>query len=172
MAAKQVAWMAGLTGAVVVASAAAAQPPPVSPTAFAETVASSHEFEILEGETAIAQSRDPRVRAFAQQMIQDHGRASQALIQAVATSSLQSPVMAVNADQARLLSGLQGLKGIEFDRLYATHQILAHQEALTVKQSYAIRGLDLNLKQAAGAAIPLIQHHLDMAQQLRAAVGG
>ena len=169
---RQACWR-GLAAAAAMAAAwsAAAQPPPMSAKDFAEAAAQSEQFEIVEGETAVAQSQDPRVRAFAQQMIQDHTRASQALAEAGAKSKLPPPTMGLSGDQSRLLNGLQSLRGPEFDRLYATHQVLAHSEAATVQQGYAARGGDPNLKQAAAAEAPLIQSHLQMAQQLRQAVG-
>jgi hypothetical protein len=37
---------------------------------------------------------------------------------------------------------------------------------------HARAGDDANLRQAAQSATPLIQHHLQMAEQLRGAVGG
>lgn len=166
---RQACLMASISIAIGASAPAAAQPPPQSRD-FAQAAAASDAFEILEGQTAAVQSQDPRVRAFAQQMIQDHMRTSQALMQAVMKSGLPQPPMGLNQDQSHLLYGLQSLKGPEFDRLYATQQALAHQEAVTTIQGYAARGSDPNLKQAAMAALPLIQHHLEMAMQLRGAL--
>jgi putative membrane protein len=78
----------------------------------------------------------------------------------------------MSSDQASLLSALQSLTGAEFDRTYARQQLLAHRQAIAVEQSYASAGSDANLRDAAQSALPMIQHHLEMAEQMREALGG
>jgi putative membrane protein len=133
--------------------------------------AQSDEYEIQAGRTAVAQATDPRVRSFAGEMINDHTHIDQTLRQAVASSGLPPPASVLSGDQARLLSTLQSLRGAEFDRTYVRQQVLAHEGALAVEESYAGAGSDSNLRRAAQTAVPLVQHHLDMAQKLRDALG-
>jgi putative membrane protein len=71
-----------------------------------------------------------------------------------------------------MLSALQSLRGSDFDHAYANQQILAHDQALAVEQSYATAGTNPNLVAVAKSGVPLIQHHLEMAQQIRSALGG
>jgi putative membrane protein len=78
----------------------------------------------------------------------------------------------MSSDQASMLSALQSLRGADFDKAYARQQVLAHSQALAVEQSYAAAGTEADLKAAARDATPIIQRHLDMAQQLRTALGG
>lgn len=86
---------------------------------YIEAAAQSDAFEMLEADTVLTQSADPQVRAFAQQMLRDHGQLGQALGQATASAGLEPPPMgAVGADQAPLLGALQSLRGPEFDRVY------------------------------------------------------
>ena len=166
------AWMtATALAASAVATARAQTPIPPAASDFALMAAQSDEYEIQAGRTVAVQATDPRVRSFAEEMINDHTRTSQSLRQAVASSGLQPPPPALSSDQARLLSALQSLRGAEFDRTYARQQVLAHEGALAVVHSYAGSGSDPNLRRAAQTAVPLIQHHLDMAQKLRAALG-
>ena len=161
--------------ALSAATAATAQtqaPPPPPASDFATMAAQSDQYEIQAGRTATVQATDPRVRAFAQQMVTDHTRTSQALQQAASASGLPPPPPAVGADQSRMLNALQGLTGREFDRAYMKQQVLAHEQALAVQQTYAAGGKDPNLRSAAQTAVPQIQHHLEMARQLSSAVGG
>jgi putative membrane protein len=72
----------------------------------------------------------------------------------------------VGGDQMRFLAGLQSLRGTEFDREYARQQVLAHTSALTTMRSYATKGSDPNLRRAAVFAVPIIEHHLEMARQM------
>jgi putative membrane protein len=44
-----------------------------------------------------------------------------------------------------LLSGLQGLRGRDFDKTYARQQELAHAQAVAVVESFAAAGSDPNL---------------------------
>ena len=138
---------------------------------YVQAAGQSDAFEMLEAQTALTQSRDPQVRAYAQGMLADHGRTSQALQQATATSGLTPPPMGVGADQAPLLGALQGLRGLEFDQAYWRHQMLGHRSALTTAQMYAASGDDAAVRQAAQAAVPIIQAHLQQAKKMAAASG-
>ena len=131
----------------------------------------SDEYEIQSGRVAEVQSNDARVREFAQHMIRDHTRTSENLRQAAITSGLQQPEPGLSSDQARLLSSLQSLRGAEFDRTYARQQALAHTQAQAVNESFAEGGSNLNLRNAAESALPIIRDHLKMAQRLRVDIG-
>jgi putative membrane protein len=104
-------------------------------------------------------------------MIQDHIRLSQDLRNPAVASGLPAPGSGMSSDQAMLLSGLQGLRGLDFDKTYARQQELAHAQAVAVVESFATAGLDPNLRKAAQSALPSIREHLKMAQQLRVDVG-
>jgi len=165
---KTPAWMAGMALAVGLAASAAAQTPiPPSAKDFASAAAQSDQYEIEAGRDAITQSQNPQIKAFAQQMIDDHTRASESLRQAVFASAITPPPEAMSSDQAAMLSALQSLRGSQFDRAYANQQVLAHDQALAVERSYAAAGTDPNLVAVAKSGIPMIQHHLQMVQRIR-----
>jgi putative membrane protein len=105
-------------------------------------------------------------------MIDDHTRSGEAPRRAAMASGLPAPPAAMSGDQAALLSSLQSLRGTDFDRAYARQQVLAHTQALDVERSFATAGNDPNLRAVAGSAVPMIRQHLEMAERLRAAVGG
>ena len=69
------------------------------------------------------------------------------------------------------LAALQGLRGREFDRAYWRHQALSHRSALVTEQGYAQSGDTPAVRQAAVAAVPLIQAHLAMAERMSAGGG-
>jgi putative membrane protein len=135
------------------------------------SAAQSDQYEIQAARDALAQSQDPRIRAFAQQMIDDHTHTGDSLRQATAASGLPPPPAAMSSDQAMMLSSLQSLRGADFDRAYARQQVLAHHQALAVEQGYATAGTDPNLRRLAQSAVPVIQQHLQMAEQLGVALG-
>ncbi len=162
---------AGVAGALP--ATALAQDQGSRPTReFVQAAGQSDQFEILEGQAALAQSADPQVRAFAQTMIQHHSETSRSLRQATADAGLQPPPMSLSDDQARLLGALQSLSGRDFDKAYARHQALAHRSALVVQQSYAAAGDQPAVRRAAASAVPVISAHLATAEQLQAAFEG
>ena len=136
------------------------------PEEFEQAVAQSDGYELAAAQSALAQSRNPRVRAFAERMIADHGHMTQALLDAAKASGLEPPRPHVGGDQARLLASLQSLRGDEFDREYGRQQMLVHTSALTMMRSYAEKGSDSNLRRMAAASAPIIESHLQTARQL------
>ena len=138
---------------------------------YIQAAGQSDTFEIMEATTALAQSTDPKVRAFAEMMIREHGQTSQALKQAAERSGLASPMMDVGAGLSPFLAALQSARGQEFDRTYWRQQALAHRSALTTAQAYAASGDDPDVRQAAVSAVPIISAHLAMAEQMAAQAG-
>lgn len=143
-----------------------------TPQEFAQSAAQSDGYELVAAQCALAQSRSPQVRELATQMLADHTRTVKALRDAALASKIAPPQPHVGGDQMRFLAGLQSLRGTEFDREYARQQVLAHTSALTTMRSYAEKGSDLNLRRAAAFVVPIIEQHLQMAKQLKDALGG
>ncbi len=168
----------GLLGTVVFASIMASHETQAqtaitpSPKDFVSAVAQSDQYEILAANIAKVQSQDPRVVAFAQEMVQDHTRLSVELHQAAMASGLPAPGSGMSSDQASLLGSLQSVRGTEFDKTYARQQALAHAQAVAVEESFATAGSDPNLRKSAQSELPTIQHHLQMARQLLVDVSG
>jgi len=137
------------------------------PQEFADSVAQSDGYELAAAQTALAQSRNPQVRAFAERMVADHEQMDQALRDATRASGLVPPRPQVGGDQSSFLAALQSLRGDEFDREYGRQQMLAHTSALTVVRSYAEKGSDANLRSMAASSAPIIERHLQAARQLQ-----
>ncbi|MCW6508340.1 DUF4142 domain-containing protein [Lichenifustis flavocetrariae] len=163
-------------GAIVAAigchGAQAQTPIPPSPQDFVMAASQSDHYEIMAAHLALVQGQDPRVRTFAEGMVRDHTRLNEDLRKAAIASGLPSPSPGMSSDQAALLSGLQSLRGADFDKAYTRQQVLAHTQAVAVEDSFAAAGAEANLKKAAQSAVPTIQDHLKMARQLSAEVGG
>ncbi len=158
--------------AIVSATATSAQTRLVPSTKdFIAAAAQSDHFEILEARTALAQTHDPRVRAFAQEMISAHMRTSQDLQQAALKAGMGETPKGLGGDQQKLLIALQSQRGVTFNRVYIKQQAIAHQEALVLNQGYAAQGASADVQQAARSAVPIIQRHLQMAVRLRAELG-
>lgn len=143
-----------------------------TPQEFAQSAAQSNGYEMAAAQAALAQSSNPHVRIFAKQMLADHARIEKALREAALASAMAPSQPHVGGDQMRFLASLQSLRGTDFDREYARQQVLVHTSVLTTTRSYATKGSDANLRRAAAIAVPIIKHHLQMARQMKDALGG
>lgn len=154
--------MGALTMAMLSAPAAAQASGSRQTRDFVQAAAQSDQFEILEAHTALAQSSDAGIRAFAQSMIQAHQDTAAHLRQAAAKAGLEPPKPGLSGDQSMFLAALQSQRGQDFDRTYVRQQMLAHQSALAVEQAYASAGDDQDIRQIAIATVPIVSTHLEM----------
>lgn len=132
-------------------------------TQFVQDASQAGATEIAASKLALANSSDPQVKKFAQQMIADHTKLARSLDVVATEKGLgQAP----GADSA-LVGKLQGLKGAEFDKVYIDEVAVGgHQKAVELFRKESESGTDPQLKGAAARALPVIRHHLAMAQQL------
>jgi len=133
---------------------------------FVQAAGESDAFEIAEAYSALAESQSPQVLDFARQMIHDHRMTSERLRDATASAGLAPPPAGLGAGQAPFLAALQSARGADFDQTYWRQQMLAHRSALIVEQTYAVVGDTAAIRDAATAAVPLIQSHLAMAEAM------
>lgn len=139
-----------------------------APTAqdFVAQAASSGMFEIRSSELAV-QRADDATKPFAQQMITDHQKASAELKQLVDGGRVEAPLPAqMLAPDQQKIENLEPLQGAEFTARYHTEQVDAHQTAVDLFQRYADGGENPELKAWAAKTLPVLQHHLEMAQKL------
>jgi putative membrane protein len=121
---------------------------------------------------ALAKSAVPGVRAFAQEEINEQLALRQAYAQAT-TATGSTP--RVSAGEATGLAGrdatvLQlhqtGSAGTPFEKLYVGTQVDGHRELRLLNQTYAANGSDPQLAAIARQALPLIDRHLAILQDL------
>lgn len=163
-------------GAIALAACARTPPPPVDlnnpllAPGFLAQATSGDQFEIQSSQLALTASQNGGVRNFANRMISDHTRLSQAMGAAAAAARLQPPAPTLLPAQQAMLDQLRSAgTGYSFDQAYQQAQITAHQNALTLFQNYATSGDLPPIRTAAGQAVPTIQSHLAMAQALQIA---
>ena len=65
------------------------------------------------------------------------------------------------------LDKLGGYKGDDFTSEFASQQVSAHKDAVSLFERYAKGGDNPKLKDWAGKTLPALQHHLEMAQALK-----
>lgn len=133
---------------------------------YVQTAKETDTFAIMEAYTALAQSSDTKVTAFARDMIRDHGETSRTLGEAAKRAGLKPPPITVSASQSPFLAALQSARGREFDKTYWRQQALVHRSALTTTQQYVDHGDNTAIREAANASILMIRRHLVMAERM------
>lgn len=133
---------------------------------YVQKAAIGNLFEIQSSDLALKQADNSAVKAFAQQMINDHTTSTQALESGVKSASLQATQIPNKLDSVHeaKLNDLRKVTGHDFDSAYLRAQLAAHQDALKLHQDYAQRGDSAVLKKTAANAADIVEHHL---QELR-----
>jgi putative membrane protein len=146
------------------AGMAGEQPPAAGQ--FAQSVAMSDMYEIAAAKIALERADGMPTRQFAQMMIDDHGKSTEALKQAVAQSG-QTVAMpeALDAEHRAQVDILKTMNGPAFDREYLSQQSAAHRKALALLKSYGAAGDTAELRQFAQSTIPTVQMHAEWLDQ-------
>lgn len=143
------------------AGGAFAEQPPSAPE-FAQTAAMSDMYEIATANLALENADSEKTREFAQMMVVDHTKSSEALKQAITASGQTLPLPAkLDAEHQAKVEILERLDGLDFDREYISQQITAHRKTLSLLKAYAGNGDIAELRQFAQATIPAVQKHHD-----------
>ncbi|AUX78599.1 DUF4142 domain-containing protein [Sinorhizobium fredii] len=151
--------------AALIAGASHVNAQQMSSEGFVTMAASSDMFEVQSGQLAAKNSKEASVQQFAEMMVADHTKASQELKVAAADAKITVPTQMIDKHAAQL-NKLQNAQGDAFDKAYIEAQLMAHQEALKLMQSYAQTGDSEPLKAHAAKASPIVQRHLEHAQKL------
>jgi putative membrane protein len=139
----------------------------VSPTTadFVKEAAFSDMTEIASSK--LAQERgDADAKAFATQMVTDHTKTSTEL-KALVSGGVKAEIPAsLDSAHQKKVDKLKDAKADGFTSDYASMQVSAHKDAVSLFERYAKGGEDPKLKEWAGKTLPHLQHHLEMAQNL------
>ncbi len=135
---------------------------------FVKKAGIANKFEIDSSKLALQQSQDDNVKAFAQQMIDDHTKAGDAFNQAL--QSTKPPMAAptdLDSSHQKDIDKLSKLQASDFDKKYIKLQVSAHKDAVKLFSDYAKKGDDASLKNFASTTLPTLQQHLDHINQLQ-----
>jgi putative membrane protein len=153
---------AGSTAAPAADAAGAFAETAPSAQEFAQMQAMSDMYELASSNIALKRAAGAPTKEFAQMMVADHTKSTQALKDAIAASgqSLALPTKLDTEHQAQI-DILESLNGPDFDREYMSQQMAGHRKALTLLKSYGGNGDVAELRQFAQATIPVVQKHHD-----------
>jgi putative membrane protein len=154
--------------ALFVTGTAGAQNSGKAPNADAkrmQQLAQDNMAEIEAGKVAVQKAQDPKVKEFAQKMVDDHTKLLDDLQKLAQSKNVDLPT-APDAKHEKALQKLQSQSGPKFDREYMKAMVKDHRQALKLVQRTAKSAKDADLKASAEQAAPEIQDHLKMAQDL------
>lgn len=138
-------------------------------TAFMKQAAENNHAEIESSRLALQKAGDPAVKAFAQQMVADHGKTGQELAALASSKGVTLPDGPSMMQKAKLKL-LEAADGADFDRRYSeTMGLAAHRDTIALFQKAAKEARDAEVKAFAAKTLPALQGHLDQAQKLPAA---
>jgi putative membrane protein len=133
---------------------------------FVKQAAISDMFEIQSSQ--IAQERGNAVeKTFAATMIKDHQKTSDELKSMVSSGDLKAELpTALDSSHQSKIDKLKSLKGAEFSSRYDVDQVSGHKDAVSLFERYSKNGDNQKLREWAGRTLPVLRHHLEMAQNL------
>ena len=138
-------------------------------TKFAVTAANGGMTEVMVSKLALAKSTNPDVTMFAQMMVTDHSKANDELKALAAQKNITLPAT-INDDSQKKYDKLSGESGKEFDKDYSDAMQDDHKSTVDLFKKEANDGNDSAIKAWATATIPTLEHHLEMADSLKARV--
>jgi putative membrane protein len=140
-------------------------------TMFAMAAARGGIAEVETGKLAADKASSPDVKAFGQQMVDDHGKANEQLKSVAEKQNLTLPTT-MNAKQQAMYDMLKGKTGAEFDKAYVDAMVKDHEEDVKEFQREADKGKDEQIKAFASETLPVIQGHLEKIKGIQSKMGG
>ncbi|MDT0140071.1 DUF4142 domain-containing protein [Acidovorax sp. PRC11] len=138
---------------------------------FLDDAAHNGHAEVKSSQLALQKAQNPKVRAFAQQMVDDHTKANQELAALAASKNVRVPEGPSLMQEAKLKL-LNGADGADFDKRYMeTMGLQAHRDTIKLFEKGARDARDPEVKAFAQKTLPKLKQHLEMAQPLAQEVG-
>jgi putative membrane protein len=139
-------------------------------TAFAIKAAQGGAAEVQLGQLAAQKAANADVKAFGQQMVEDHTKAGENLKAVAAKENMTLPSSLDAKDQA-LCVKLQNESGSQFDHDYVRAMVKDHLEDVKEFEKEASKGQDRNIKDFAAQTLPVLQSHLQKIRSIQSSLG-
>jgi putative membrane protein len=158
---------AGLVASMALMATSSAYANEITDQDFVTKAMIANQFEIESSEVALKKSETSAVRDFAQRVLDDHTKAGDKLEEVIASSGSQvQPASELDYKHQTLLDKLHTASDREFDEQYLASQKAAHEESVALFTDYAKSGENEGLKEFASDTLPVLNKHLDDAEQL------
>ncbi|MBV8205768.1 MAG: DUF4142 domain-containing protein [Acidobacteria bacterium] len=137
---------------------------------FVTKAAQGDRAEVELAKLALQKSNNPDVKEFAQRMVDDHTKNQQQADTLASQLSITAPSSA-SPQQQQEKSRLEGLSGDQFDRTYARLMLQDHRKDVNEFKQEQHTAKNPNIKQFVDETLPVLEQHLQMAQQLNSKMG-
>ncbi len=145
--------------------------PPLTDGEIAMIAVVADNNDIAYAHLALALSTNPAVRSFANTMIQDHGAVNElagSVVERIGVEPTESDVSRQLQEQARMvIDELTQLRGSDFDRRYAEHELSYHEfvnEAL--REQFIPAAQNVEFRQALKDALVIFEAHEQLAREM------
>lgn len=137
---------------------------------FMESAASGGMMEVQLGNYAREHASNDAVKDFGKRMVTDHTKANDQLTALAQTKGVTLPTQLSHHDQSTY-DKLTKLNGADFDREYIKHMISDHKKDIKEFQKEADKGSDADVKNFAATTLPVLQQHLQLAEDTAKQIG-
>lgn len=133
---------------------------------FAVDIADAGMLEVELGRLAEKNAAAASVKKFGQEMVTDHSKANDELMALAKTKGISLPAALSDKCQKKY-NELAAKTGKDFDKAYMDAQVDGHKDVVDLLQKEAEKGEDADVRTWAQGKLPVVQHHLDMAKQIK-----
>lgn len=133
---------------------------------FVQAAANSDAFEIQSSELAATRAAREDVKNFAAMMVRDHRATTQELTVLAPSLNMPAPTPQLSSDMQSRLNTLRERNGEAFDDAYLDAQVAAHENAVSMFESYVSGAAAGPLRDWANQTLPKLRTHLSQVQNL------
>jgi len=135
-----------------------------SDNSFITKAAQGGMAEVELGRLAVERAESPQVKSFGQRMVTDHTKVNDELKALCTSKGITLPNTLDSKDEATK-NRLSKLNGAAFDKAYMEDMVSDHKKDVSEFQHEADHGTDPDVKSFAGKTLPVLQQHLQLAEQ-------
>jgi len=132
---------------------------PVDAAGYIAKAGAGDLWEIESSKALLAKSTKADVKAFAQMMIDNHGKSTAKVKAAATEAKIAVTAPKLDGEQQKMLDEIKAADAAGIDAIYLAHQKTAHDAALALHQGYAAGGDTESLKKAATEIVPVVEAH-------------
>lgn len=151
--------LSALFAGLLLVSATWASSAEMSAQSCAEKAAQSDMFEMEAAKLLLDKGKGGEVKAFASEMVKDHGNSTAALQEAAIKDKVKIPTD-MGPELTKKLEALKPLTATALDAAYVSTQVSVHTDAVDLFEKYGKDGQSGALKNFAQQTYPTIRMHL------------
>lgn len=138
-------------------------------TEFVVAAADGGMYEVQAAQLALTKGSSKKVKEFAQKMVDEHGKGNEELKALAQQKNITIPATLSEKMQKRY-DDLAAKSGADFDKAYCDAMVKDHKDDLDKFKEAADDAKDADVKTWAAGKVPVLEHHLSMAEETEKAI--